>query len=408
MSNVRGESGKRALKPRSDCWIGFESRDSGGIVIDLRSKVMGLYGESIRAQIESGLAKLGIEHAAVEVDDGGALPFVIDARLETAVRRALPDTSAEILPEWKAKAAPTSRDRFRRSRLYLPGNSPKLMVNAGLHRPDAVILDLEDAVAHSEKDAARCVVRNSLRSIDFGGAELMVRINQGEMGIADLDWLVPHGVHLILIPKVESPEAVSAVAARIAELRKSCGREEPIWLMPIIESARGGLKALEIAESAEEIVAIAIGLEDYTADLGVPRTKQGSESLWLRGQIVNAARAAGVQAIDTVFSDVADQEGLRASVLEAKALGFDGKGCIHPRQIGVVHAAFAPEAAQVEKACKIVLAFEAAEAKGLGVVSLGSKMIDPPVVKRALHTVAQAQSCDLLAVNWREVKEESK
>ena len=408
MSNPFGESGMRGEELRSDCWMRFERRSSGGIEIELRSKVMCLYGESLRAQLASGLAALGVEHASLEVEDGGALPFVVDARLETAVRRALPELKAEILPDWRAKAGPGRRDRFRRSRLYLPGNSPKFMINAGLHEPDAVILDLEDAVAHSEKDSARCLVRNALRSVDFRGAELMVRINQGEMGIADLDWIVPHGVQLVLIPKVEGPGAVQAVAKRVAELRLACGREEPVWLMPIVESARGGLMALQIAESAPEVVALAIGLEDYTADLGVPRTKTGEESRWLRGQIVNAARAAGVQAIDTVFSDVADQEGLLASVLEAKALGFDGKGCIHPRQIAVVHRAMAPQPAEVDRARLIVLAFEAAEARGLGVVSLGSKMIDPPVVKRALHTVAQAVSVGMLTEDWREAKEESR
>lgn len=410
MSAAIAEAGVRGADVRSDCWIHLELRESGGLELAVRSKVESMYGEAIRAQLREGLAALGIAHARLEMEDAGALPFVIAARLETAARRARREGSE--CPEWlpaRRKALTASpRERFRRSRLYLPGTQPKLMLNAGLHAPDAVILDLEDSVAPAEKDAARCLVRNALRVVDFGAAELMVRINQGERGLADLAWIVAHGVQHILIPKVESPEQVAAVAERTAALAAACGRQEPIWLMPIVESALGGLRALEIATAAPSVAALTLGLEDYTADLGVPRTAEGRESFWLRSVIVNAARAAGVQPIDTVFSDVEDMAGLRASVLEAKGLGFDGKGCIHPRQIRVVHEAFAPEAAEVEKARRIVLAFEAATARGLGVVSLGSKMIDPPVVKRALHTVELAVATGRLAADWRQAEEVAK
>ncbi len=404
MSAMRGEVGPRGKGAKSDCWMALEIRESGGVEIDLKSKVMVMYGESIRRQLADGLKALGLENARLEVEDAGAVPFVIDARLETAARRANPEFEGELIPPLKAAPPPSARDRFRRSRLYLPGNSPKLFLNAGLHGADAYILDLEDAVAPPEKDAARAIVRNALRSVDFGEAERMVRINQGDRGLEDLEWIVPHPVQLVLVPKVESAEEVQAVEAKIAEIAKDCGREEPVWLMPIIESTRGALKALEIAESCESVVALAVGLEDYTADLGVPRSEEGTESFFMRGQIVNACRAAGIQAIDTVYSDVANEAGLKASVLEAKQLGFDGKGCIHPRQIRPIHEAFAPTAAEVDRACKIVKAFEDAEAKGLGVVSLGSKMIDAPVVKRALHTVGMAQAVGILAENWREVE----
>ena len=400
------EAGARGADVRSDCWIALELHEAGGIEIALRSKVESMYGEAIRAQLAAGLATLGIAHARLEMEDSGALPFVIAARLETAARRARGGECPELLlPVERPAPPPSPRDRFRRSRLYLPGSQPKLMLNAGLHGPDAVILDLEDSVAPAEKDAARCIVRNALRAVDFGGAELMVRVNQGERGLEDLDSLIAHGVQLVLIPKVESADQVAAVAARCRALAAACGRSEPVWLMPIVESALGGLRALEIAGADPSVVALALGLEDYTADLGVARTAEGRESFWLRSVIVNAARAAGVQPIDTVFSDVDDMAGLRASVLEARALGFDGKGCIHPRQIRVVHEAFAPEPVEVDKARRIVLAFEAAVAKGLGVVSLGSKMIDPPVVKRAQHTVQLAVATGRLAADWREAEE---
>jgi len=231
----------------------------------------------------------------------------------------------------------------------------------------------------------------------------MVRINQGERGLEDLDWIVPYGLHVVLIPKVEDPAQVTAVAARTAALLQQAGRPAgSVLLMPIIESALGAWRAFEIAAAHPTVCALAIGLEDYTADIGAQRTLEGRESFWARAQVLNGARAAGVQPIDTVFSDVADEAGLRQSCLEARSLGFVGKGCIHPRQIGVVHDAFAPDQAEIDKARQIVLAFEAAGRDGLGVVSLGSKMIDAPVVKRALATVALAVRTGRLAADWRE------
>jgi citrate lyase subunit beta/citryl-CoA lyase len=172
--------------------------------------------------------------------------------------------------------------------------------------------------------------------------------------------------------------------------------------MPIIESALGAWRAFEIAAASPNVVSLAIGLEDYTADIGAQRTNEGTESFWARSQVLNGAKAARVQPIDTVFSDVTDMEALAASVREAKSLGFVGKGCIHPRQIAVVHDAFAPDEAEIERAVKIVRAFEDAEARGLGVVSLGSKMIDAPVVKRAVTTVDMAIRVGKLAARWRE------
>jgi citrate lyase subunit beta/citryl-CoA lyase len=398
-----GEAGRRGPDVRSDCWVAVEIKQSGDLSIEVRSKVGALYGDDLRQRIAAGCVALGVQHAQVTVEDQGALPFALAARLETAVRRADPDITDAWLPEMNPRCTGgTERDRLRRSRLYLPGNSPKFFVNAGLHHPDGVILDLEDSVAPSQKDAARALVRNALRAVDFDGAERMVRINQGEQGLGDLEWIVPHNVHLILVPKVEHPRQVDKVQNRIEELQREHGLKERIWLMPIIESAQGAWRAFEIAAAADTVVALAIGLEDYTADIGAQRTLEGRESFWARSQVLNGARAAGVQPIDTVFSDVSDTEGLRASVREAKSLGFVGKGCIHPRQIAVVHEAFAPEPEELAKAKSIVLAFEEAERRGLGVVAMGSKMVDPPVVKRALATVAAAVAAGALEEDWRQ------
>jgi len=171
--------------------------------------------------------------------------------------------------------------------------------------------------------------------------------------------------------------------------------------MPIIESAMGVEKAFEIATASGNVVALAIGLEDFTADLGVQRTQEGKESLYARTRIVNACKAAKIQPIDSVYSDVANMEGLAENVKNSKSLGFEGMGCIHPRQIAVIHENFAPEKAEIEKAQKIVKAFDEAKAKGLGVVSIGTKMIDAPVVKRAETTIRLAVELGLLDKDWK-------
>lgn len=391
------EAGRRGADVRSDCWVRIELRDAGGVQIELKSKVEIMYGAATRALLADMLPALGLPHARVEMEDAGALPFVQMARVEAAARRLAAEHGALAVKEYLPPFAPhaqqeTQRERFRRSRLYLPGNEPKFMLNAGLHGPDGVILDLEDSVAPAVKDEARVLVRNALRALDFQRAERMVRINQGERGLTDLDFIVPHNVHVILIPKVEDAQQVRDVDERIAALRRQHGVERPVYLMPIVESARGAWQAFEIASASPNICALTIGLEDYTADIGAQRTEEGRESFWARSMVVNAARAAGVQPIDTVYSDIDNMEGLRASVREAKALGFDGKGCIHPRQIQVIHAAFAPTPAELEKAQRIVAAFEEAQAQGRAAVALGSKMIDPPVVKRAQRTVTLARA----------------
>jgi len=401
MSRI-AEAGRRGEKVRSDCWVQVEPKGRGGLKLSVATKVEAMYGDAVRATCAKTLESLGVRHAVVTVEDYGALDFVLAARVEAAVKRAGLGEGLTFLPEpgpgFGAKAV---RERFRRSRLYLPGNEPKFFLNAALHEPDGVILDLEDSVAPAEKDAARLLVRNALRAVDFGSCERMVRINQGARGLLDVEAVVPQNVHLLLIPKVESAEQVRAVDERAEEVRKASGLKAPVHLMPIIESALGCFHALDIAQASPRVVALTIGLEDYTADIGAQRTQEGRESFWARSVVVNAARAAGVTPIDTVFSDVSDVEGLRRACLEAKSLGFEGKGCIHPRQVPVVHEAFAPSAEETERAKRIVLAFEKAEEECLGVVALGSKMIDPPVVKRALRTVKMAEALGLLPKGWR-------
>ena len=196
---------------------------------------------------------------------------------------------------------------------------------------------------------------------------------------------------MVLLPKCEHGSQVVEVVERIEAILKTHKQEREIFLMPIIESALGVENAFEIASASDSVVAMAIGLEDYTADLGVKRTEAGGESLYARTRLVNACKAAGIQPIDSVYSDVENMEGLLQNVETSRSLGFEGMGCIHPRQVPVIRQAFVPTEDEIEKASRIVEAFEEAEARGAGVVALGSKMIDPPVVKRAQRTLDLAQ-----------------
>ena len=392
MGNKTGRAGNYGGRIRSDCLVQIDITPSGGFDLDLQSKVGALYGKSIKKLAERMMKHFGIPHARIRILDSGALEFVLAARIEAALKQVL-DTDREFLLPGILDEIPVSApDRFRFTRLYLPGNNPAMMLNAGIHKPDGVILDLEDSVAPMLKQEARILVRNALRSVDFYGAERMVRINPLPEGIEDIKAVVPQKPNLILLPKAENPEDIITVDNKIREIS---GRHR-IFLMPILESALGVERAFEIASASENIVAMAIGLEDYTADVGVQRTEQGSESLYARSRMVNACKAAGIQAIDSVYSDVDNEAGLRDTVRRSKNMGFEGMGCIHPRQVPLVMEAFRPAASEIEKAMAVVNAFMEAEKKGLSVVSLGSKMIDPPVVKRAQRTIELARKMNLV------------
>lgn len=358
-----------------------------------------MYGHSIQELCRDVLKFYHITHARLEIEDTGALLFTLAARLEAVVRKCIKTDQDYLLPVHRDHHYITPHDRDRITRLYLPGNNPKLMINSGIYGADGIILDLEDSVTPERKYEARFLVRNALRCVDFYGAERMVRINQLPAGLDDLQFCVSHGVHVILIPKCENAGQVLTVDKAIADI---LGRKnDTIHLMPIVESAAGVMHAYEIACSSRQVVALAIGLEDYTADIGAQRTTEGNESFFARSMIVNAARAAGIQPIDSVFSDVDDMVGLAGAVSRSKALGFSGMGCIHPRQVKVIRENFMPDAGECDKARNIVLAYEEAEKAGSSVVSLKGKMIDPPVVKRALKTIERAVKYGLIPEDWR-------
>lgn len=409
----QASAGTRGTDVRSDCWVRVEETNAPSI--EIKSKVAALYGDSIRTTIAATLSALAASDLSVTIEDSGALPYTLMARVEAAVKRLRPDNVRVCLPDLNpATQYATTRERLRRTRLYLPGNTPKFFVNAGLHKPDAIILDLEDSVTPDEKDAARILVRNALRVVNFYGAEKMVRVNQLPRGLDDIHTLIPHGVHVFLIPKVEDADEVRTVAdviasetkqSPISDLQSPISNPQSPFLIPIIETARGVLRAFEIATASPRVVALAIGLEDYTKDIGTERTADGRESLWARSQIVNAARAAGVTPLSSVFSNVADEVGLRAFVHDARALGFEGIGCLHPRQVPIAHAAFAPTPEEIAHAYRIVQAFEEARGRGQGVATLDGKMIDAPIVERARRIIRLARAMEDLSAELENVRE---
>ena len=286
--------------------------------------------------------------------------------------------------------------KLRRSRLYMPGNNPYLSQNAFLFGADCIILDLEDSVPPSEKFDTRILVREILRNVDFGGTEKTVRINQmsSPYGRDDLEEIIPALPDAIFIPKAETADDIRIVDEIVAEIKAKHKIDKEIFYMPIIESAKGVWNAFDIASASENVVLLAFGAEDFTRDIGAQRTREGKEQFVARSMVVLGAKAAGVQASDTVWSDIEDVEGLRNSTIEAKELGFDGKGAIHPSQVDIINEIFSPTPDEIEYAKKVIAAFEEAKSRGDGVIAIGRKMIDAPIVARAQRILEMAEKIE--------------
>lgn len=271
--------------------------------------------------------------------------------------------------------------RMRRSLLFMPGNNPAMLLAGNLFEADGVILDLEDAVAPTEKDAARILVAHALKTIDYGNCEKVVRINPLDTyGLEDIPFIAKCMPDTLLVPKVESAADIQQVTAL---LEKQGETAQNIKLIALLETPKGIANAYEIAGSSSRLVALALGAEDYTAFLGAKRTKSGEEIFAARMAIINAAAAFSLQSIDTPFTDAADDEGLIVDTQLAKSLGFKGKLSINPRQIEGIHEVFNPTLEDINWARKVINALEQAKNAGLGVASLGGKMIDAPVANRA-------------------------
>ncbi len=282
--------------------------------------------------------------------------------------------------------------------MFVPGNNPGMMADAHIYGPDSIMLDLEDSVSMMEKDTARLLVYNALRTIDYGDTEMVVRINplNTPYGKKDIEAVVKAGVHVVRMPKTETADEVREVEAEIEKVEREIGAEGRTRIMAAIESALGVVNAYDIAISSPRMMGIALGAEDYCANLKTQRSKEGDELRLARETIVVAARAAGIDALDTVFSNLNDMETFRREVEYIKTLGFDGKSIINPRQIEVVNEVFTPTEKDIEKAKAIVAAIKEAEKKGSGVIALNGKMIDRPVVIRAERTITLAKAAGLL------------
>ena len=283
---------------------------------------------------------------------------------------------------------------MRRSMLFLPGNNPNLLINGNCLGSDAVIFDLEDAVAPDQKDAARILVRNTMKYMDFGKCEIIVRINSIDTPYwkQDLDEIMPYKPSLILLPKTGTPQDALAADGYMTQLETKLGFEpNTVGLMPLIETALGVENAYAIASSTKRVQALFLGAEDLTADLQCKRTKEGREIEYARTRLVVAARAAGVDVYDTPFTDVNDDEGIVKDSEYAKALGFTGKSSISPRHVEVINQVFSPSQKEIEYAYEVMEAIAEAKAQGKGAIALYGKMIDAPIVARARRTIAAAE-----------------
>lgn len=288
--------------------------------------------------------------------------------------------------------------KLRRTMLYVPGNNPGMIRDVHIYGSDAIMIDLEDSVSIHEKDAARLLVYHSLKALDYGDTEVLVRVNglNTPYGREDFEAIVRAKPDAIRLPKTETAQDVIEADQLISRIEQEIGMEQgTIKLFAAIESAKGVLNAQQIAVASPRLIGIAIGAEDFVTDLKTTRSLEGIELLTARSMVLFAARAAGIAAVDTVFSDVDDEEGFANEVKLIKQLGFDGKSIINPRQIEIVHRIYTPTEEEIRKSLRIIEASKEAEEKGSGVISLNGKMIDKPIVERARRVLdlADASKC---------------
>jgi len=281
----------------------------------------------------------------------------------------------------------------RRTMLYIPGNNPAMIQQGGIYGADSILLDLEDAVAMGQKDAARALVRNMIKSVDFYGTEVCVRVNHlsTPFGLADLEEIVPLQPSAIRYPKTESPEEVAELLSIIEKIEDHHHLpHNKMTLHAMIETAMGVQNVFNIASMFDRVDAITIGGQDLTADMNIVYTADGAGIDFARKRIVMAAKASHIDVIDTVFPDVNDEEGLRKDTEYAKRIGFTGKAVINPRQIDVIHKVFTPTDEEIRKAYQIVKEFRKNEKAGIGVFAIDGKMIDAPIVARAQYILRLA------------------
>ena len=282
---------------------------------------------------------------------------------------------------------------MKRSMLFIPGNTPNLLINGNCLGADMVIFDLEDAVSPDEKDSARVLVRNTLKYLNFKTLGTIVRINSVDTDYwkKDLDEIMPYTPDMIMLPKTGCPADVLAADAYMTELEEKLGlAKNTVKLMLLMETAMGVENAYASASASERVGAIFLGAEDLTADLRCKRTKESREIEYARQRMVVAGRAANVDVYDTPFTDVNDDEGIRKDAAVAKAMGFTGKASISPRHVDAINEVFSPSTKDIDYAYEVMDAIKLAKEQGRGAIALHGKMIDAPIVARAQQTIAAA------------------
>lgn len=288
--------------------------------------------------------------------------------------------------------------KLRRTMMYVPGNNAGMIKDAQIYGADSLMFDLEDSVSLNEKDSARFLVYNALKNIDYEGVETVVRINglDTPFGKEDLEAIVRAQPDVIRLPKTETAQDIIDVENLVAQIEEKSGI--PVGktkLMAAVETALGVLNSVEIAKASKRLIGIALGAEDFVTDMRTTRSPEGIELLAARSQVLLAARAAGIYALDTVYSDVNNEEGFANEVKIIKQLGFDGKSVINPRQIQPVHDIYAPSEKEIKKALRVIAASKEAEKKGSGVVSLDGKMVDKPIIERARRALTLAEAAGI-------------
>ncbi|HFK5851316.1 TPA: citrate (pro-3S)-lyase subunit beta [Streptococcus pyogenes] len=290
-------------------------------------------------------------------------------------------------------------ERLRRTMMFVPGANAAMLRDAPLFGADSIMFDLEDSVSLKEKDTSRALVHFALKTFDYSSFETVVRVNGlDSCGVLDIEAVVLAGVNVIRLPKTETAQDIVDVEAVIERVERENGIEVGrTRMMAAIESAEGVLNAREIAKASKRLIGIALGAEDYVTNMKTRRYPDGQELFFARSMILHAARAAGIAAIDTVYSDVNNTEGFQNEVRMIKQLGFDGKSVINPRQIPLVNEIYTPTKKEIDHAKQVIWAIREAESKGSGVISLNGKMVDKPIVERAERVIALATAAGVLS-----------
>lgn len=382
----------------SDVQVTIHPNPGKGLNIHIESIVKAQFGEAILESVKEVILFFNLTDASVYLVDKGALDWVIRARVQAAICRA-----ADCPYDWKVQIPAQNRQlkgasALKRTSLYVSGSSPVNMIQAVFYNEDCLVYDLEDSVPVTEKDTARLLVYNAVRHHPPQDKYVLIRVNGifSDFINEDIEAAVRARPDGLRIPKVESAKDVRIISEKIAQIERQSGLEEgKIELWCNIESYLGVINAQEIATADPRVVALSLGAEDLTASIKARRTKQGLEIFFARNAVLMACRMAGIDALDSVFSDINDLEGLREDVTLTRNLGFDGKTVIHPRQIDVVNSFFTPNKKEIDYAQKVLAAVEEGKRLNKGAVTLDGSMIDKPIELRALTTLAQARAAGI-------------